>query len=1303
MPNSSTPNSRFNATVINIHSPDDQVRSVTQDESFHRTSNASTKQQQKPSPKVEEYRKIIQHIIGKILKRKRPPTALSHLSELCRTTQVSDQFDNDDTIDLLTQLRSALMVCHQVGLSSQVLMQGERTPTTSPASSRANSPTPSPQSASADGASSSGPPPPAILTSAKEKRSEFETILHVLGDLVLNDSRFKTTNPKPSRPPFTMQTILVDIALLLVQIRDDTAGLYHIGTVFLPAFEAFSEGHMLGKLLSLFLDSLLPKLIKLKDEPKPRSSSSDGRKATATSKVETLKSSHRKSQINQNTPTINIHSPPEPDPAVDTPMRMSHLTIDTRPYSIDTDGPTSPYSPAAAFLNNSSSNQPGTTLAEYHAYALFTPLLFFMIQYLNPYLAAQPTKAQQENLSFSLTKQANSIHNFHRALSFMMSCKPDLYLDILDVISRSSSEVKFRACQILFYYYFVSAGHVMVADPLPLLGTREELEVLDQHREQQEYEEQRQKHHRYASSTSSSNGSTSSNNQPHLPPPTLHGHHQRPHVVQRHPSIADSLEQDSFQDHHAWYPYMFDSTPKQSSNNNGNNGSSNSTTFPMMVLHDDMNGAFCKECFKPIQGFGLRCFQCKGSVHYNCSNSVADMKEQGIMFYVKAGGIQKVVTPQYCNIPPQPRFRDMVDRGLLSWTTKSNSSRVGPLLGHMFQLVNLYTLTICACCRRPLWGISQQGYRCTECNRFVHVQCLADAEECHTSSSSSSRLQTCVPFQPLLESDIQISQADLSDDLCRHYGDVLPTDAESIEGRSFEEVGTMLNVLMLQDHILHCGFAAGCILITHESDDPLLAVDPGTDTFPPPLFKLETQPSHSAVLTRAIKLCSDYLSSGKCFGSVFLTDFCGNKASTVDKFVLSKEEYLGHLSAMMKCLMTSFSTNGAKITATQPTVDKRRSVGDSRGFLQVSPSPFAAAANWEDDQDDEFSEGHAPNECLDRSILLSWLMTNLNFKSRKAAEIMLQQMRNLGFFERFDASPMLFPPAAAAASDKIPAVPVIFPIPYAIDCSANVESLINTIDACLQDVDLSINECGLLLLVRRCWPDPFMSAYTRARLVNAIVGWIFDEDERLLALHAELTSSNKSPRMPGNSNKQQQNKWAQAALLSRMKGGNRTADRSRLHTFHRATTSGVSSGASSIYVTTRAALRDRYIVRWMATVHAMDRDAYTDILFDVMEELVDNKHEMCSVPDWGEAYDTKKRVLQKYEQLIGYILKLKTNGLTFTSLDPILQKWLEQTHTEFGNLGILKEKEPVDIRHLAKLCTSRLPLSKISGASGGGG
>lgn len=119
-------NSQLNATIINIHSPNEELQTPEVDSQRRPSSNSNASRQPhpKPSPKVEEYRKMVQHIISKIVKRKRPPTALFHLSELCRTTQVNDQFDNDDTIDLLIQLRSALLVCHNIGLSAQVLMSG---------------------------------------------------------------------------------------------------------------------------------------------------------------------------------------------------------------------------------------------------------------------------------------------------------------------------------------------------------------------------------------------------------------------------------------------------------------------------------------------------------------------------------------------------------------------------------------------------------------------------------------------------------------------------------------------------------------------------------------------------------------------------------------------------------------------------------------------------------------------------------------------------------------------------------------------------------------------------------------------------------------------------------------------------------------------------------------------------------------------------------------------------------------------------------------------------------------------------
>ncbi|KAI9478247.1 MAG: hypothetical protein EXX96DRAFT_241867 [Benjaminiella poitrasii] len=1280
---SSSPNSRLNATVINIHSPNDEVHSVHETDSFRRSSNASKRQQVplKLSPKVEEYRKMIQHIVGKILKRKKPPTALFHLSEVCRTSYVSDQFENEDTIDLLIQLRSALMVCHQVGLSTQVLMQGERTPTATPVSSKSNSPAHSPRLGSPSHSAEATIPTLQNMSPRNKKKSDFETILHVLSDIILNDSRFKTANPKPSRPPYTMQTILIDIALILVQIRDDPSGLYHIGTVFLPAFESFSDGQMLGKLLSFFLDNLLPKLMQCKDEPKSRTNNLQKQP-----NHDTFKTTHTRSQNNQNTPTINIQSPEQEH--INTPTKISHLTIDTRLYPIDTTGPSSSYSPAGHSTASSINNQ---SIDTYYAYALFTPLLYFMIQYLDPYLAAQSNKSQQENLTYTLTRQANSIHNFHRALSYMISCKPDLYLDILDIISNSTSEVKYRACQILFYYYFVSVGHVVIADPLPPLGAQEELELLDQHRKQQEFEEQHQKNSQFSQHAYRA----FSNNQPHL---------------MRQGTGADSLDEDLVEDHHVWYPHMFDRTQRTQSQSfelvdNYYHAYTTKTALPLMV-NDDINKSFCKECFKPIKGFGLRCYQCKGSVHYSCFSGVIDMKEQAIMFYVKAGGIQKVVTPQFCHIPPQLRFRDLVNRGILGWTMKSNSSKVG-LLGHMFQLVNLYTLVICACCGLPLWGISQQGYRCTECNRFVHSHCLAEAEEKNgffkTESSRRTVIhsfQTCLPFQPLLESDIEISQADLSKNFIEFYDDAVPANTYSLEGRSFEEVCTILNVLLLQERILHYGVATGCILITQESDDPLLSVPDASNDESGDITA--SQISYCSPLTSAIKICFDELKAKKYNNSTFIKDFYGDELKDIDECLLSKEEFLSHLSAMMKCLITSFPNNNLSpstmLNSNSPAsalLDKRKTAGVARGFLQVSSSPLTSM--WDDEYDD-FHEGNPPNEYLDRSVLLSWTMTNLNFKSQKNAELLLQHMRNMGLFERFDASAVLFTNSSTKYNqfqEQENQIQCIFPVPYAIDCSSTVESLINSIDACLQDIDLSINECGLLMLVRRCWPDPFMSRYTQERLIRAIVAWTFDEDERLLALHAELTASNKNPQ---NHNNKQHNKWAQAALLSRMKAGNNNLfDRNRQSALHYNTMVGVSSSASSIYVTTRTALKDRYIIRWMESIHDMDKNAYTDMLFNATEDIIDNKQEECNVPNWGEDSDTKKYVLQKYEQFIRYILKLKTSGFTYTSFDHLLQRWLDRTYTEFNNLDILKDKQPAEIRHLVKLCSSRTPMSKIPG------
>ncbi|RCI06289.1 hypothetical protein CU098_009425 [Rhizopus stolonifer] len=1035
MPNS---NIHSNATIINIQSPGGSPE--MNQPSMHSHQAPPLKQ----SPKVEEYKKMIQHIMGKILKRKRPSTFVLVL-------QPVDQFENDETIDLLIKLRSALMVCHSVGLSSQVLTQRVRTPNATPVSSKVNSPLPSPRIASPSRSPENvGSILPSTIQPRNDKRSEFEKILSVLGDLISNDSRYKAANPKPSVPPFTMQSVLIDIGLILIQMQEDSQSLYSIGLTFLSAFEAFSSGRMLGRLLSLYLDSLLPKLMNQKDIPTD----------TKKSPEKTLLTVHHK----QNTPTISIQSPDQ------SALKMSHLTIDTQVQTTD--------SPLAYLTTDA-----------YHTYALFSPLLFFMIEYLDPYLTKPENDTQ--------TQQADSIYNFHRALGFMMRHKSDIYLDLLDIISHSTNAVKYRACQVLFSYYPTSVGHALITQPVSVLASEEDQEPTEDH---------------------------------------------------------------------VWYPHMFE-TP-----------------------------VTCKECAQIIEGFGLCCYPCKASVHYQCSHHV--LKEQGLLYYLKVGGIQKVVTPHFSLLPCEPRFKDRVQLGDVDWTVASNATHV-PLNNHQFNLVNLYTLTNCASCHLPLCGVSQQAYRCSACHRLVHPQCLA-------------KTKNCLPGESLVENDLCLTSALLDQSLCDFYKDAMPLKAKELQGRSFEEVSAMLNMLVLQDNIVHYGIASGSIMISdREEGQSVHAFDTGS----------------CRLLSESIKLCLDHLSQCKPFFTTYASF----------RYILSQDEYLGHLGAMMKSLTTTLFGDVSPTGYTSPGLDKRRSVGDSRGFLQVNPAP--PFPSWEEEEENFDQNSH---EQLDRSLLLSWMMTNMNFKSRKATEILLQHMRNLGLFERADGSPVVFGADEISQEDSQPII-CVFPVPFGIQTSYTVESTLNAIEACLRDVDLSVNECGLLLLIRRCWPDALMPVYARERLIGALLRWTFDEDERLLALHAELTSSK--------SVNQKQTKWAQTAYARKVKGQNRQSAMFQ--------TAGVSSGASSIYVATRTALKNQYITFWMKTIHDMNEQDYADMLFSAIEDILDNKNETCVVPDWNENFDRKKYTTQKYEQF---------------------------------------DKEPAEIKHLAKLCSTKLNGFQVGSA-----
>lgn len=156
--------------------------------------------------------------------------------------------------------------------------------------------------------------------------------------------------------------------------------------------------------------------------------------------------------------------------------------------------------------------------------------------------------------------------------------------------------------------------------------------------------------------------------------------------------------------------------------------------------------------------------------------------------------------------------------------------------------------------------------------------------------------------------------------------------------------------------------------------------------------------------------------------------------------------------------------------------------------LVRSPSEQASQDHLSAGNDDEGSAG----ACYDRlevSLVLDVLARDFGLRSRTAAQHVLDHLFHLGLLERQDGR-LLFPPSTTSTYSSSS---IIFPLPFLIDPSPSVESLVVAIESSLRDTDLSVQEAGLLMLVRRCWPSPFASEYALERLTRAVIRWILDD------------------------------------------------------------------------------------------------------------------------------------------------------------------------------------------------------------------
>lgn len=548
-------------------------------------------------------------------------------------------------------------------------------------------------------------------------------------------------------------------------------------------------------------------------------------------------------------------------------------------------------------------------------------------------------------------------------------------------------------------------------------------------------------------------------------------------------------------------------------------------------LFEGMLQQACGSCSNAIYGFGLLCPFCMCAVHFDCY----DYPEGSFLSqYALASdpNTQKVAVHRFCHVL-SPR-RDWDPQVIIKER-------------HAFRAVNIFTLSLCSICRRPLWGCFMQGLKCSSCEQFVHSSCLSQA--------LSTDLPRCRSVR------IDSSHMTITSDLLRvsfldHYRDIVTV--KDLNTRSYEEISVISSVLWTQLQLLNNGVALGSVVI----QDP----QPGIPT--PSQKELDKWELHYVLET-----CESYLASGRLPVSA------------------ATDEYLqeSHQNAAEHSMWFDWSNLVYIATVVKSSFEESNPVFTTQDLLNVNP-PQGPAEDAED-----ASRRHY--ELVPISHMRDALGFELHLFSDLTAGHLLAHLHHLGFFQRQDLHPMVYEEKFTNNN-----IICVFPIPLGLDLSNDVETLFAAIEGCLVDLDLSVNEQGFLLLVRKLWPNGMASEYALRRLTKHLISWIFAEvivayrvtnicvddcffqDTNLATILRDYLAQGRQ--LPGVRIGVDSVAWP-SAIASRP-----------------TPTSAVNNGGD--YVASRRALLNQYVARWLLAFHDQNSSEYAKVLYEISTELADD-------------------------------------------------------------------------------------------------
>ncbi|KAH9079531.1 hypothetical protein EDB83DRAFT_2343143 [Lactarius deliciosus] len=372
-----------------------------------------------------------------------------------------------------------------------------------------------------------------------------------------------------------------------------------------------------------------------------------------------------------------------------------------------------------------------------------------------------------------------------------------------------------------------------------------------------------------------------------------------------------------------------------------------------------------------------------------------------------------------------------------------------------------------------------------------------------------------------------------------------------------------------------------------------------------------------------IMICSDVLWSqlqilrnGLALGSVVIEG--GDKAS--ESFNLELSSLLDRFRA------TSLSQTSILSDLLSDYFQESRSPSQTTLLFDWSTLVFfVSSTKLVDETPDTFArdtrDSHLHSyDVVPLGILRDRLATHFQIRLDVAVEMLLGQLHHVGLFE-LPQIRSIEPGGWLRYQESL----CLFSLPLSLDLSVNVETLVTAIEACLSDIDLSVNEAGFLFLIRRAWPTGMSTNYALRRLMKSVFCWILTEDEKLATILRDYIPFGRE--LPGVRTSGTHQPWPSPEKKP-------------------------SFAASSInggdYRSHHKSLLRSYAAPWLLAVHDQDTVFYGKTCFELVVEIAED----TPGTEVGE---------EMVNLSLRHITRLCQAFVVFTTFDDLFLLWLEST------------------------------------------